>query len=146
MTKIWLVASSDWVGRLIRFATFSRWNHAAIEIDGVVYESVAPGGVRVVSAPAYAGRWKRAEAVAVKLSSPSDSCEFLRAQVGKPYDWGAVLALPFRAKWQSPEKWFCSELVYEALRVGGGLMPGRLPANRVTPRDLWVALPDVGER
>lgn len=33
-----------------------------------------------------------------------------------------------------------SELVYEALRVAGGFYPSRLPANRVTPRDLWAAL------
>lgn len=139
MIKVWLVASSDWAGRLIRLATFSRWNHAAIEIDGKVYESLVFGGVRTISAAGYAGRWKRAESVQVSLPNKQAATDLLTGKIGKPYDWAALFALPFREDWHDPDKWFCSELVAAALERGG--KPLRIKSHRVTPRDLWLALP-----
>ena len=45
--------------------------------------------------------------------------EFADAQVGKPYDWSALLALPFRANWADTEKWFCFELCAAAFQHAG---------------------------
>jgi hypothetical protein len=65
--------------------------------------------------------------------------KFLEAQLGKDYDWMALIALPFRRKWQAPHKWFCSELAAKAVQFSGRKL-NRLPEWRATPRDLWVAL------
>jgi hypothetical protein len=64
---------------------------------------------------------------------------FLEGEVGKEYDLSAIIALPFRKSWQRGDKWFCSELVAEAL-IRAGHKEFRIPSSRVTPRDLWVAL------
>lgn len=127
--------------QLLRLFLMSRWNHVAIQVGGVVYESV--WGKGVIQHPAHASvhRWERVSSVDVDVADVAALLAFLNSQVGKPYDWRAILAFPFRGSWQKRDAWFCSELVYEALRVGGGKLPDRLPANRITPRDLWVALP-----
>lgn len=64
--------------------------------------------------------------------------EFLRAQLGKPYDWRAILSFAFGNRdWQEPDSWFCSELQAAAL-VYAGLLHITLPADRLTPRDLYL--------
>lgn len=140
--KIHFCKSNDIGGWLIRLFTFSRWNHVAIEVGGIVYESVADGGVRRVSSESFPGRWKKSHPVAVSVSDPSYLLAYLNSQVGKPYDWAAIVALPFRKSWHHQDKWFCSELVAEALIAGGSDAIPRLKSHRVTPRDLWIALPE----
>lgn len=139
MIKVHLTASNTLGGWLIRLLTFSRWNHASIEIDGIVYEALLATGVRTITATSYRDKWKRGKTVELEIPDKEAAKSFLRAQVGKPYDWTAIIALPFRQKWQKQNRWFCSELVASALVAGG--MPGmRIEAHRITPRDLWVKL------
>lgn len=62
--------------------------------------------------------------------------EFLDNQVGKKYDWtGIFLSMIFNTSQHEPNRWFCSEIVAEALVRGGflvtdiksqGLHPNRL--------------------
>ena len=66
---------------------------------------------------------------------------FLESQIGKPYDYGAVLSFfwPWR-DWQSFDAWDCSELIAQAF-VECGMCPknGVFRPSRVTPRDLrWL--------
>ena len=128
-------------GFIIRLLTFSRWNHVAIEVGGIVYESVTAGGVRRVPAGSFPGLWEKTASVSVSVDNPGEMLTFLNAQVGKPYDWTAIFALPFRKSWHARDKWFCSELVAEALIADGSNAIPRLKSYRVTPRDLWITLP-----
>lgn len=139
--KVHFCKSNDVGGLLIRLVTFSRWNHVAIEVGNVVYEAVAAGGVRRMPCRSFPGLWDKTESVSISVKRPDQMMAFLNSQVGKPYDWMALIALPFRTTWQSPHKWFCSELVAKALSVSGAEITRRVPAARVTPRDLWIALP-----
>lgn len=145
MIKVWLLASDDIGGWLIRLLTFSRWNHAAIEVGGVVYESMTRGGVRVTPASGYGSRWHRAESIALAVPDVPALQAFLNDQVGKPYDWMALVALPFREDWQSPHRWFCSELVAKALTVGG-VRQFSVEKHRITPRDLWILKPWLAKK
>ena len=113
----------------------------AIQIGDAVYESVSGSGVIKRRPADFTKAWDKISSVEVSVAEQLTLIRFLNDQVGKPYDWKATLAFPFRGTWQDRSGWFCSELVYEALRVGGASLSDRLPANRVTPRDLWVALP-----
>jgi len=133
--------SEDLGGRILRLFLMSKWNHVAIQVGDAVYEAVSWGGVIRRPYSQFAKSWHRVASVEVEVAEPLTLYKFLSMQLGKPYDWKAILAFPFRGSWQSHEAWFCSELVYEALVVCGGMLPDRLPSNRVTPRDLWVALP-----
>lgn len=64
---------------------------------------------------------------------------FLRAQVGKPYDFLAIAGIALQRDWQKENSWFCSELVASAL-CHCGVFPSHLATefNHVTPRDVLL--------
>jgi hypothetical protein len=139
MVKVHFLKSHTVSGWLIRLFTFSQWNHTAIEIDGQVYEARGLTGVARSSAKGYLRGWAKFATVEVDAPWPGLAVKFLDAQVGKGYDFGAVIALPFREPWQSKSRWFCSEIVAAAL-VAARCTKMRIQAHRVTPRDLWARL------
>lgn len=124
---------------LIRFLTFSNWNHVAIEINGLVWDSTGIHGVKVWSPETFFNHYEKVETRSIFNKNEYSAQDFLRKQLGKEYDFTALLALPFREDWQDKNKWFCSELVTEAL-VRSGYDFSHLPTYRVTPRDLWILL------
>lgn len=125
---------------LISWFTWSRFAHVELLFsDDVCISAVAPKGVI-----------KRTKASVIKnvsdyiikeVSTTPEQEAIIRAfaekQVGKPYDWGAIIGLPFRGKWDDDAKWFCSELCAAALEEAGIDVVDE-PASRVTPRDLLI--------
>jgi hypothetical protein len=75
--------------------------------------------------------------------------DFLRTQIGKPYDHSAILGFAFDRNWRDADSWFCSELVAAALEKAGYFsFCLAAPANKITPADLLLALSataNVGE-
>ncbi|WP_430415841.1 hypothetical protein [Marinobacter adhaerens] len=138
--KLWFCRSRSVAGFLIRLVTFCRWNHVAIEVDGMVYEASLPGGVQRLSAEGFANRWADAVAVDVPVTNKQALLWFLEQQVGKPYDLGALLTFPLGRNWQHPHKWFCAELAAKALTVAG-LPAFFIAQHKVWPRDLWAIAP-----
>ena len=65
---------------------------------------------------------------------------FLRAQIGKPYDTDAVLGLGIGRNWREPDSWFCSELQAAALEASGYLPKLSAADNHISPRDLLLVL------
>jgi len=100
----------------IRKATDSYWNHAAIEVDGIVYEANERG---IIMTP-----WEdwlvRAERTYVTIDT---YCNYDRVRecLGRPYDFGSLLVfLPLklafkewlgRKKERALKSLFCSEFV-----------------------------------
>ena len=72
---------------------------------------------------------------------------FLRAQIGKPFDTFAILAFATQRDWQSPDRWFCSELQAAGL-VAAGIFPEHLAIGfaRITPRDVLMLSSGVCEK
>lgn len=65
--------------------------------------------------------------------------DFLRQQLGKPYDKLAIAAFAVQRDWRQPDAWFCSELQAAALEACGFFpQPLANPANEITPRDLLL--------
>lgn len=66
--------------------------------------------------------------------------EFMLSQVGKKYDWKAYLGFLYpKGHFENPEKWFCSELIFEALNYAGIKMFNEdLGSEVVMPRDIFV--------
>lgn len=140
MIKVHFCSSSTIVGLLIRLVTFSKWNHVALEISGTIYEADMNYGVRKLPLSSFKEIWTETQAVEVSVPDTPALYEFMEGQLGKKYDFTAILALPFRTNWQHPHKWFCSELVAKALAVGG-LQGFIIEKSRITPRDLWILTP-----
>ena len=65
--------------------------------------------------------------------------DFLKLQLGKPYDWQGILAFVVDRHWDEDDSWFCSELIGAALQYSG-FLPYKLfsTANKITPQDLMV--------
>ena len=137
--KIHFLKSHTISGWIIRLLTFSQWNHVAVEIGGTVYEAKGLTGVTRSGSKDYLKHWAKTATVKISAPSPVSAVAFLDAQIGKRYDFGGIIALPFRKSWHGRSKWFCSELVAAAL-IAAGLPKMRIESHRVTPRDLWLAL------
>ena len=68
--------------------------------------------------------------------------DFLNAQVGKKYDyWGLFFSTVFTMNVEDRNKWFCSELVAEALNVFGFKVPKN--ANEMTPEDIYQMIQNI---
>lgn len=62
------------------------------------------------------------------------------AQVGKPYDWRAILNFGLHRDWRNTRSWFCSELVAWSFEQGHWpLLNPAVPRERITPRDLALS-------
>lgn len=136
--KIIYCTSTGFVSALIRFFTFSKWSHVAIEYNGVVIDSTSVNGVAVSSVNEFTASHRSIHTEELTGVNEDAVWKFLKSQLGKEYDFRAVFAFPFRKSWQQNDKWFCSELAAEAIIIGGRNL--KIKSSRVTPRDLWAML------
>lgn len=61
---------------------------------------------------------------------------FALDQIGKPYDFKAIINFGLQRDWREDDSWFCSELVAAALEEGGSRLVRR-DAYTVSPQDLY---------
>ncbi len=118
---------------LLRLVMWSRYSHTAIRDGDYVYDStMLQGGVEVHP---YA-RWKEHYPVTdereVEVKDLGAARAWLKDQVGKPYDWTALLGLLSRRDWQQDDAWFCSELA-ETFRSLFSAKKFRADAWLITP-------------
>src|SRR5579859_783993 len=124
MIRIRFVTGNDPISDAIRRAEYGFWaTHAeAVLPDGSLLGAHAEGGVLLRPQGYDKGSFTRDMIVEI----PSDQVQtdifhaWLRSQLGKPYDFDAIAAFaasPFAGErnWQSPDSWYCSELVAAAL-------------------------------
>jgi uncharacterized protein YycO len=125
----------------IRVGSWSRWSHVAIVDGDSVIEAVALKGVTRTSLDA---RLRQDPSWAVSELPCNDAAAVIAAaagQIGKPYDYTAVLGLGLHRDWQQDDSWFCSELAAWSFQEGGSPLFRAHAARRVTPQDLWMLQP-----
>ena len=143
MITLRFVTCADAVSAGIRGFEYGFWaSHAeALMPDGTLLGAHYDGGVQARPHDYDAGQFTREMYVALPASPEmTDSFHsFLRAQVGKPYDIEAIVGLVAQRDWQSPDSWFCSELMAAGL-ADCRYFPANLATefNHVTPRDLLL--------
>lgn len=133
-----LVLCTNRAGWFLRFLMWSQWSHSAIldEEAGVVYDSTwLGGGVRMAAMGEFLQHYRRFEMrqIEVRPERVPDARLWLMAQLGKPYDWTALLSWIVRRDWQEPDAWFCSELT-EAFVDLFATPRFRESVSRITPR------------
>lgn len=125
----------------IRACTWSHWSHVAI-IDGDdVIESVALHGVvrtRLDDRLAVDKLWQIVE---LPCDDPESVLVAARSQIGKPYDYTAIIGLWLHRVWKDADSWFCSELVAWAFAKAGLPLFRAEALQRVTPQHLWMLPP-----
>lgn len=128
---------------LICAFTWSPWSHCAVveSDEHVIDATFKHGGVRRRPLSDVLGEYSKIEVIELNLTPEETQAalDFVRAQIGKPYDIGAIFGFIFRQDWASTEKWFCNELAEAALRAVG--RPRfRDEISRITPRESWMVI------
>ncbi|HSW52712.1 MAG TPA: hypothetical protein VLG93_05745, partial [Sulfuricaulis sp.] len=79
----------------------------------------------------------------VKIDVPDEPAgyRFAARQIGKAYDWTAVIGHPFRRAWNDPQKWFCSELAEAIIRAAKRIR-FRTDLFRITPAHQYMVSVD----
>lgn len=99
-----------------------RWSHALVLLDdGAVIDSTfKAGGVRLRTFAAAMRHAKKSVAIDIQLRDEAAAAAWLRAQIGKPYDWRACWGIAISSReWRDEFAWFCFELVAGAASAGG---------------------------
>jgi uncharacterized protein YycO len=136
-------ADSDSIGsKLVRLMTRGEWAHCGLydPVTGTVIDSLAScGGVTEYAVEHLHAHFDRVAFVPIPY--PRVAYDFARSQIGKPYDFTALLwwLFPFR-RWQDKDKWYCSELVAAALSAAAGQELYFDTKHGVSPDDLFRKL------
>jgi uncharacterized protein YycO len=139
--KIRFVTCADLVSALIRDKTFCAYSHVEFVLDdGTTLGAHASGGVAIRPANYDVFTKIAVFAVSVSQSQKDVIFSFAQAQVGKPYDFGAIAGLVVDRDWRDTSKWFCSELVAAAFEQAEPLLRVPDSVDRITPRDLLLSL------
>lgn len=103
------------------------YSHAALYIDGLVYEAVTTG-VRVSTLEYFC--FKKDGVAILRLQGPDWTREqldlmkeFCEDQVGEPYDYSF--------DWGAQEKWYCSKLVLFAFKIASPENTGAIDTMKV---------------
>lgn len=77
---------------------------------------------------------KRTLVADVEFALPNEAAAhlWLLDQVGKPYDWTALVGWLLWRDWSEDDSWYCSELAIAAALVGGKTLADR--PRRIGPR------------
>lgn len=128
------------LSRAIRWFTRSHYSHVAYEQSNGNLIEAWTHGVRMVADYATdhtagtAVEWYRVEGVTPEQRERAET--FMRKQLGKKYDVRGILGFLRHRDIENQERWFCSELVFEAFRQAGVELLARVPAFKVSPGDL----------
>jgi uncharacterized protein YycO len=128
------------VSSLIRWQSRGPYSHAAILLpSGQIVESWQGAGVRVKTLT----DWSDITAFTVPGMTEDEwdrAIRFCLVQVGKPYDYLAVARFLTRQRGVGDhESWFCSELIFEALRLVGKPLFHRIEPWAVSPNMLAIS-------
>lgn len=129
---------------LLRAAMWSRYSHSALYDDetGFVYDStLLQGGVRRHTKAEfdkhYRPDWQELREVPVVASVVLDARKWLEEQVGKDYDWTALVGFLVRRDWSEESDWFCSEMT-EAFRSLFSQRRFLMDLWRITPHHQYI--------
>lgn len=107
------------------------------ERSHVIDATLTHGGVRLRRLAELLDEASAVEWVEVDLPDEAAASAFVARQLGKRYDWTALVGIVLRADWADPSRWFCSELAAAAVQAGGRRLL-REDLARVTPGLLWA--------
>ena len=119
--------SSKPASLLIRLFTWSRWSHCGVIHQGDVIHATAFDGVIKQSLSEFKERYKKHE-----IRVMDGNAKKALPEISKSYDWGGVFGHWF-GFWDSSKRWFCSELVFQAVKEGGVNLLDRIQCSQVSP-------------
>jgi hypothetical protein len=141
------VGNDSFGSRLIEWFDHGKYSHVdSVLPDGTllgarndVIEGI-PSGVQIRPASYVAG--DRILRVTIPCTANQEEVyyDFVRTQIGKPYDETAIAAFAVGRDWRAPDSWFCSELCAAATEESGLVPPMIAPVNKIAPDDLLLVI------
>lgn len=139
--RVLLVRTPGFIGRLIRWQTRGPYVHAALMNDRFeIIESKAGYGVIGANLKEWNSLYFDVFQVMPSdkrpgIYQPEEGWRFAVQQIGKPYDYSMVIRFVTRQQERraSRGKWFCSELVFAALKQAGVNVLSRTEPWEVSP-------------
>lgn len=131
---------NDPVCFLIRQATWSEYSHVDVVMPDGRLLGAHTDGVKLLL-PTYQPVAKVCYLGFDYLTEQqeADCLKFYRDQVGKPYDYGAVLGVLAHHDWRNMSSWFCSELAFAGPAFAGRPLLNEAHVNRITPGKLLLS-------
>jgi uncharacterized protein YycO len=131
-------AANNPLSVMIRTLTWSTYSHVAlVDGDTVIEATTAHGVRRAALSDALRSAATRA-LVQIPCADPQAVLAAATSQLGKPYDYSAILGIGLHRDWQEDDKWFCSELVAWSFQHAGHPLFRAESLRRVTPQHLWM--------
>lgn len=125
-------------GKLIRWFTKSEYNHVMITWHDTTYEADMKRGV---ISPADSASAVRLEHFRIRTNVSgieiAQAHQWLKAQVGQPYDWLGILGQIVSRPWASTRGWYCSRLATRLLWQLNKDAKTLLPTDHLSPHELY---------
>lgn len=139
-------AESSIGSRLICFGTQAEYSHVDTVLpNGGLLGARLKGGVRI-RRPGYA---KFTRTLQVTISTEPEKAKvfysFLNEQIGKPYDWRAVVDFAFDRNWRNPDAWFCDDLPAVGLEESKIINHLAVEPWAIAPKGLLLIASAIGE-
>jgi hypothetical protein len=108
--------------------------------DGRLLGARLDGGV-AIRPPNYE-KFSRVERVVIAVPYYKEKAyyDFLKAQLGKPYDKLAIVAFAVNRNWRETDAWFCDELVAAGLEQAEVVRKLAPCVDRLDVRDLYLVV------
>jgi len=107
----------------------------------VLESTLGLGGVKLATLEEFKSRASEWEVVEFTVNDADAIWIAACSQIGKKYDWTALIGIPFHRDWSEADSWFCSELVAWAFDQGGTPLFAKDKIHRVTPGHLYMIHP-----
>jgi hypothetical protein len=132
----------NWAARIAQYG-FWCTHCEAVMPDGT-YLGAMSDGVKIRPAGYESGNFSQEMFLDVKATPDQETIfyAFLESQIGKPYDYWAVIAFFYPSRdWQEVDHWDCSEYIGTGLGECG-ILPKEMAVkfSRITPRDLLLLI------
>lgn len=120
----------------IRVVTNSIYNHVAIELNRVIYQSQSFKGVWAINTSLYNRKPEKTLEIKVSEQVFYDVKKRITDELGKPYDYKCVLGFLGGQPLHKKDKWFCSELANLAFY---DIIDGFFEESKtlISPKDLY---------
>lgn len=106
-------------GALIRMFEGGEASHVGIDVGDCIIDSTLLHGTTCRSHVEFIRRRTLIDTIDVPLPDEAAAITFLREQVGRPYDWTAIIGFMLFRDWSYDDRWYCSELAATAMLRGG---------------------------
>lgn len=133
------VKGTSLVSYLVRLFTLSTYSHVDffMENKGQLIGSYPFQGVTLNAVNTDIRNDPKSYLIYIPEKYQADIYSFIANQLGKGYDYKAILAfIFFTRRWQDKKRWFCSEIAAAALYDSGLLVETDERFNRIAPSDL----------